>query len=103
MFGGVPVICGPVESVTVTLNDRRAVLLWVSRAVHSTVVAPSENVAPDWAEQTISATGPAVSTADTANATVAPAGPVASTVLSSGTVKAGAVVSATVTVKLAFA
>ena len=97
------VTTGPVESVTVTVNDDARVLPCVSVAVQLTVVDPSGNVAPlDGAHATTTLPSTA-SLAVAEYVKLAPVALVASIVASAGTVTTGAVVSVTVKVKEAAA
>src|SRR5262245_45848368 len=88
--GGVVSACG----VTVTVNDADDVFPVASDAVHVTVVVPSGNVEPDAGEQENDVT-PTASFAVAVYVTTVAVDD--DTVMSAGTVIAGAVVSATVT------
>jgi hypothetical protein len=92
------VTTGPVESVTVTVNDAAPALPRVSVAVQLTCVAPSANVAPFVGLHVTATTPSTLSVAEAVKLTAAPVGLVASTVALAGTVMTGPLVSATVTV-----
>ena len=72
-------------------------------AEHVTEVTPSGNVEPDRGEQDADNGPSTMSIADAANVASAPPGPVPSTVMLAGIVTTGAVVSRTVTAKVAVA
>jgi hypothetical protein len=90
-------------SLTVTVNDAVPVLPCASVALHEIVLAPSGRFDPLGGAQ-VTATAPStMSCAETSNVTGAPAGDVGSRCVLPGTVTTGAVVSVTVTVKVATA
>ena len=93
------VSAGAVVSSTVTVNDPVAMLPWPSVAVTLTVVTPRAKVVLEAIEVVI-VTGPTASVAVGENVALAPAELVASTV-TFGAVITGAIVSMTVTVKVA--
>src|SRR4051794_26566733 len=94
------VITGAVVSTTVAVNDDAGdTLPWWSLAVQLTVVLPRANVEPDGGVHTTVGLASTASVPEAANETRAPDGPVASVVTLAGTTSAGAVRSATVTVK----
>jgi hypothetical protein len=99
MFAG-SVRTGAVVSATLTVKLPEAVLLAASVAEQFTVVVPRANVAPEAGRQTTGTVPPIASSADAEKVTTAPLAPVAATVKFDGKVRAGAVESATVTVKL---
>ena len=82
--------------MTVTLKVPVDVLFERSFAVHVTVVAPTGNTAPEAGVQVTGRIPLTASSALVTNVTVAPAGPVAAAVMSAGSVRTGAVASATV-------
>jgi hypothetical protein len=87
----------------VIVNERLALLPWLSLAAQVTVVAPIANVVPEAGAHTAGRVPSTRSEADTVKATAAPDGAVAVAVRLAGTVSAGAVWSVVVTVKLAVA
>jgi len=94
------VTTGPTVSITVTVNEAATVLPRVSVAVHDTVVVARGKIDPLAGVQSAATFPSTASLAVALNVKLAPAGLVACAVAFGGTVKAGAVVSCTVTVKL---
>jgi hypothetical protein len=98
---GIAPSTGAVVSWTVTVNVPEAEFKCASVAVHVTVFVPIANVVPE-AGAHVGVTEPSTrSVAEAANVTLAPEVPVASAVMLAGSVIAGAVVSTTVTEKVA--
>src|SRR5690242_15333544 len=94
-------ITGATVFCTVTLKLAVPVLFAASGLEQLTLTVPSAKVDPDAGTQ-VALPLPATASVKVAlNVTVAPVGPVASTVMSAGTVTAGAIVSLTITLKLA--
>lgn len=90
---------GGVVSTTVTVKPAVLILPEASIAAHWTRVEPRANVEPEGILQDIGTEPSTRSTALAEYVATAPAGPVASAVISAGRVKAGGVVSRTVTVE----
>jgi hypothetical protein len=88
---------GGAVSLTVTVNEAEPVLPCVSAAVQVTVVTPIRNVEPLAGVQLTGRAPSTLSAADAEYVNTAPVGPVASMVAFAGSVNAGGVVSATVT------
>src|SRR5206468_12549906 len=95
------VTTGAVVSTTVTVKVADPVLSLLSVAEQVTVVTPSGKVLPDGGVQVAVIEPSTVSVAVAVNVTTAPSLPVFSTRRSSELVTTGAVVSTTVTVKVA--
>ena len=92
---------GGVESSTVTVNVPGLLVLPLSSCAEQlTVVTPNGNVLPEAGVQEIIGVVSKTSVAAAVNVYVAPVGPVASIVALPGTVKVGASVSCTVTIKV---
>ena len=101
--GGGSVSVGGVVSSTWIAMLALEVLRWVSVAVQVTVESPTMNVLPEGGVQ-VARPGPSTASVVVAvNVTAAPSGPVASAATEIGASIAGAVVSATATVKPAWA
>ena len=100
VFAGT-VTTGPIVSVTVTVKEADPVLLFVSLAVHVTVVGPSGKVDPLAGVQLTARDPSTRSVAVAVKLNAAPVTLVASTVAFAGTVTTGPVVSVTVTMKVA--
>jgi sulfopyruvate decarboxylase TPP-binding subunit len=96
-------IAGAIVSCTVTLKLPLTMLLCESVAEQVTIVVPMGKVLPEAGTQVTDIEPFTRSDAEAEYETIAPEGLVASVVISDGSVRVGAVVSCTVTLKLPFA